>query len=214
MGVRVSGQSGRRLGTPALAAALVLGAWLVHDGSTGGLPPTPSVAEALGAGPSRHALTGIPMKASAPTRVRIPALDVDAPVTGVGLDTGGHLATPPDDQRNLAGWYRDGVTPGQTGTALLVGHVDIASGPAVFYGLGALHRGDRIDVARRDGSTAYFLADAIEVYPKTAFPDRQVFGQARDPELRLITCGGGYTEGEGYRGNVVVYAHLTGSRRA
>lgn len=154
------------------------------------------------------------MTASGPSRIKIPTLGVDAPVTGLGLDPEGHLATPPDGDRNLAGWYRGGVTPGQTGTALMAGHVDTASGPAVFYGLGALHRGDRIDVLRQDGSTAWFVTDAVEVYAKSAFPDRQVYGRAADPQLRLITCGGTFTKGQGYQGNVVVYAHLIGSRRA
>ncbi len=199
--------------TVTLGAAMVLGAWLVQDGSGPGLPPSPAAAEALGAGPARAALSGTPMGASPPARIRIPALGVDAPVTALGLDPEGHLATPSDQDRNLAGWYRGGVTPGQSGTALMVGHVDTAGGPAVFYGLGALHRGDRIDLARQDGSTAYFVADAVEVYAKTAFPDRQVYGRAADPQLRLITCGGAFAKGQGYQGNLVVYAHLVGSRR-
>ncbi|WP_051965988.1 class F sortase [Kitasatospora mediocidica] len=193
---------------------MVVGAWLVQDGSGPGLPPAPTAAEALAAGPARAALSGTPMAASAPTRIRIPAITVDAPVTGLGLDPEGHLATPADHDRNLAGWYRAGVTPGQSGTALMAGHVDTADGPAVFYGLGALHRGDRIDVSRQDGSTAYFVVDALEVYDKSAFPDRQVYGRAADPQLRLITCGGAFTKSRGYQGNLVVYAHLAGSRRA
>ncbi|MFE9428080.1 class F sortase [Kitasatospora sp. NPDC006697] len=210
MGARRSPWTGAAL----LGAAVVLGAWLVQDGSRGGQPPAPSPAEALGAGgPRPAALSGTPMGASAPVRISIPAIGVDAPVTGVGLDGEGHLATPSEQDRNLAGWYRGGVTPGQKGTALLAGHVDTAEGPAVFYGLGALHRGDRIDVARADRSTAWFMVDAIEVYPRTAFPDKQVYGQAPDPQLRLITCGGDYRKDTGYQGNVVVYAHLTGHRR-
>ncbi|WP_280725763.1 class F sortase [Kitasatospora sp. MAA4] len=192
---------------------MVVGAWLVQDGSGPGLPPSPSAAEAPAAGPARAALSGTPLAASAPTRIGIPSIGVDAPVAGLGLDPDGHLATPSDQDRNLAGWYRAGVTPGQSGTALMVGHVDTAAGPAVFYGLGSLHRGDRIDVSRRDGGTAYFVVDALEVYAKTAFPDRQVYGRAADPQLRLITCGGAFAKGRGYQGNLVVYAHLVGSRR-
>ena len=44
------------------------------------------------------------------------------------------------------------------------------------------------------------------------FPDAKVYGAATRPELRVITCGGGYSRTTGYQGNVVVYAHLTGSR--
>lgn len=65
---------------------------------------------------------------------------------------------------------------------------------------------------RRDGGTALFSVDAVEVYDAKAFPDEKVYGAASRPELRVITCGGGYSRTTGYRGNVVVFAHLTGTR--
>lgn len=65
---------------------------------------------------------------------------------------------------------------------------------------------------RRDGSTAVFAVDAVEVYEARDFPDDKVYGAAHRPELRVITCGGGYSKTTGYQGNVVVFAHLTGSR--
>jgi len=94
----------------------------------------------------------------------------------------------------------------------VAGHVDNAEGPAVFYDLGALAKGHTIEVDRRDGSVAVFTVDAVEVYDARAFPDEKVYGAADRPELRVITCGGGYSKKTGYRGNVVVFAHLTGSR--
>jgi hypothetical protein len=94
----------------------------------------------------------------------------------------------------------------------VAGHVDNADGPAVFYDLGALTKGRTIEVDRRDGSVAVFTVDAVEVYDAGAFPDQKVYGAADRPELRVITCGGGYSKQTGYRGNVVVFAHLTGSR--
>jgi len=39
-----------------------------------------------------------------------------------------------------------------------------------------------------------------------------VYGAADRHELRVITCGGGYSRSTGYAGNVVVFAHLTASR--
>jgi hypothetical protein len=90
--------------------------------------------------------------------------------------------------------------------------VDNADGPAVFFRLGALKRGAVVEVDRRDGRTAVFTVDAVEVYDARDFPDAKVYGTATRPELRVITCGGGYSRATGYRGNVVVFAHLTGSR--
>ncbi|MGG8406196.1 sortase domain-containing protein, partial [Streptomyces sp. 12297] len=98
-----------------------------------------------------------------------------------------------------------------TGTAVVAGHVDHAGGRAVFYELGALRRGAAIEVTRGDGRTAVFTVDAVEVYGAKGFPDRKVYGPAARAELRVITCGGGFSPRTGYRGNVVVFAHLTGT---
>ncbi|WP_431678825.1 class F sortase [Kitasatospora sp. KL5] len=192
-------------GTLAAAAALVLGAWMLHGGRI--LPPLPTAGQgvdALGA----PIVVAPPMPRSAPTRVRIRAAGVDAPVTGLALDADGSLEPPPEDDDNLAGWYAAGTAPGESGTAVLAGHVDTGSGPAVFYRLGTLHRGDQVEVVRADRSTAWFAVDGVEVYPKKDFPDRKVYAAAPNAQLRLITCGGGFTHRDGYDGNVVVYAHL------
>jgi hypothetical protein len=79
-------------------------------------------------------------------------------------------------------------------------------------GGGALRKGSTIEIGRRDGSTAVFTVDAVEVYAARNFPDDKVYGAAPRPELRVITCGGGYSKSTGYQGNVVVFAHLTASR--
>ena len=95
-----------------------------------------------------------------------------------------------------------------------VAHTDTGSGPAVFYRLGALHRGDRVEIVRADRSVAHFAVDGVEVYPKEDFPDRKVYAAAPNAQLRLITCGGGSTRQDGYDGDVVVYAHLVRSGTA
>ncbi|MGV9555094.1 class F sortase [Streptomyces sp. NPDC003401] len=191
------------------AVALGSGVWLLHGAGTHA-PPQPSAAEARPGGADPRAAPALPP--SPPDRVRIPSIRVDAPLTGLGLTPSGSLDVPPAERKNLAGWYESGTTPGETGTAIVAGHVDNADGPAVFYDLGALRRGATIEVDRRDGGVAVFTVDAVEVYDARAFPDRKVYGAAARPELRVITCGGGYSRATGYRGNVVVFAHLTGSR--
>ncbi|MFJ2579788.1 class F sortase [Kitasatospora aureofaciens] len=198
-------------GTLAAGAAIVLGAWLLHGGGTGAPPPAPAAGQAL----SGFAPVSVipPLGPSAPTRIRIPAVRLDAPVTGLGLDADGHLQAPPVTDRNLAGWYRDGATPGQRGTAIIAGHVDTKTGPAVFYHLGALHRGDRIEFVRADGATAVYQLYAIEVHDRKDFPDDRVYRQADDAQLRVITCGGAYSEEHGYEGNVVAYGFLADTTR-
>ncbi|MFI9149531.1 class F sortase [Streptomyces sp. NPDC053367] len=202
------------------ATALCTGAWLLHSGTARHAPPQPSAAEAAGSAQDGGTAqdSGAPGSAPAlppspPDRIRIPAIRVDAPLTGLGLTPSGSLDVPPAEKKNLAGWYEAGTTPGETGTAIVAGHVDNADGPAVFYALGALRKGSRIDVERRDGSTARFTVYAVEVHQARDFPDRRVYGAAPRPELRVITCGGGYSRATGYQGNVVVFARLTGSVR-
>lgn len=201
--------------------ALCSGAWLVRGGGERHAPPQPSAAQArtqpTGAGstdPGSSAVsesTAPTLPPSPPLRIRIPAIGVNAPLMGLGLTPTGSLDAPPAEREDLAGWYEAGTAPGETGTAIVAGHVDNADGPSVFYRLGALEKGGAIEVERRDGSTATFTVDAVEVYDTDHFPDEKVYGAAPRPELRVITCGGRYSPRTGYEGNVVVFAHLTGS---
>ncbi|MFB0617317.1 class F sortase [Streptomyces sp. AGS-58] len=205
-----------RLGDTAIAAVTVValgsGVWLLDGGTGRRTPPQPTAAEGR-PDPRGERLAAPALAPSPPVRIRIPAIRVDAPLTGLALTRSGNLEAPPAGRKNLAGWYEAGTVPGEAGTAVVAGHVDNTDGPAVFYDLGALKRGATVEVDRRDGSVAVFTADAVEVYPSRGFPDAKVYGAAPRPELRVITCGGGYSRTTGYQGNVVVFAHLTGSRR-
>ena len=208
MGAEPAASRPRRLGA---AVLLVLGVALVGHGLPAGAPPQPIAADSV-AGAEMADIPGAPaMSAAVPVRIKIPSIGVDAPLTALGLTDDGRLDPPPEDQPKLAGWYAGGPAPGATGPAVIAGHVDNTHGPAVFYGLGSLQDGATVDVQRGDGRTAEFTVDGVEVYPASAFPDRLVYGSTRYPELRLITCGGGYTKATGYLGNVVVFAHLTSS---
>ncbi|MFJ8665446.1 class F sortase [Streptomyces sp. NPDC093600] len=198
-----------------IAVAACVGIWLVQNGSENVTPPVPSAAQAFAAGPNQHTdAAADPLPPSAPVRLRIPEIDVDAPVMGLGLGAGGSLDVPPEGDRNIAGWYEEGTPPGAKGTAIVAGHVDNARGPAVFYALGALKKGNRIEVDRQDGRTAVFTIDAVEVYDNKDFPDEKVYGERDRAELRVITCGGGFSAKSGYQGNVVAFGHLIGVREA
>nr|WP_251061161.1 class F sortase [Streptomyces sp. ISL-100] len=151
-----------------------------------------------------------PLPASPPLSVAVPAITIESPIIGLGLDPAGHLAAPQVDNPRLVGWYRDGPTPGEAGTSLLVGHRDTRTGPAIFLNLNALVPGDVVHVVREDRRTAVFTVDAVRTYKKEAFPDAEVYGaKAGRPELRILTCGGAFDKKKGYASNVVVFAHLT-----
>ncbi|MFF9344450.1 MULTISPECIES: class F sortase [unclassified Streptomyces] len=201
-----------------LALAMLSGLAMMRNGvDLAGGPPQPAAAARPVARPvvppPAEASAGLqPLPFAPASRVRIPAIDVAAPVMDVGLDADGWVAAPPPQDANLAGWYQNGIAPGQRGTSVIVGHVDNKSGPAVFYGLGALEKGQHVEVERYDGRVAVFEIYGVEVYSKQDFPGPQVYGDTGHPELRVITCGGGYTRANGYDGNVVVYARMVGSR--
>ncbi|MET9669196.1 class F sortase [Streptomyces sp. NPDC006475] len=149
------------------------------------------------------------MPPSAPTRLSIPAIGVDAPFTGLAIGKSGQLDAPPAADDNLVGWFKDGVAPGARGTAIVAGHVDTKTGPAVFAQLSTVLPGTKIDIKRKDGTTAYFLVDSVESFSKANFPNDRVYADAPDAQLRLITCGGDYDHKvKDYTENVVVFAHL------
>ncbi|MEU2021757.1 class F sortase [Streptomyces sp. NPDC016469] len=202
----------------ALALAMLSGLALMRNGadlSPG--PPQPVAAASVGrqnnapAAPAPGPVVK-PLPYAPVARVAIPSIQVDAPVIDVNLDPDGWIETPPPEDPNLAGWYQNGIAPGQAGTSVIVGHVDNKAGPAVFYALGSLKKGDHIEVDRSDDRVAVFEVYGVEVFAKNDFPGARVYGDTGQPELRVITCGGGYTKANGYDGNVVVFARLVDTR--
>ncbi|MEV5878199.1 class F sortase [Streptomyces sp. NPDC052101] len=153
-----------------------------------------------------------PLPRSRPTSFRIPSLGVEAPIAALGLDGERQLETPPVGEPKLVGWYQRGPTPGESGTAIAVGHRDTLTGPAVFAALAQIKPCKLIEVGRADGRTAVYTVDRMKVYDKASFPDKEVYGRVQRPELRVLTCGGLYSRRTGYTSNVVVFAHLTATR--
>ncbi|WP_328652384.1 class F sortase [Micromonospora sp. NBC_00330] len=147
---------------------------------------------------------------SAPTSIEIPRIGVDATIMSLGTNPDGTVQVPPLDKADQAGWYEPGASPGETGNAVIVGHVDSAVlGPAVFFDLGALTPGDTVTVRRADGVPATFTVDSVKSYPKTAFPTELVYGPSDRPSLRVVTCGGVFDQAaKSYPDNIVVFATL------
>ncbi|MFJ2814395.1 class F sortase [Streptomyces sp. NPDC087294] len=200
-------------------AVLLLGLWLWGREVTGPRPgistPATGGIAAVGRPPDIQLPPAAPpLDPALPHRVDIPDLRVQAPVTARGLDAEGAIEPPPYDQAGTVGWYAAGTTPGAAGVALMVGHVDTDTRPAVFYRLSALHPGETIRVARADGRLAEFTIDDVRVQERQRFDAQQAFGphQRGRAELRLITCGGTFDRAtHSYTANVIVSAYLTGT---
>jgi hypothetical protein len=147
-----------------------------------------------------------------PTRVRVPSVDLDAPVSPAGIDTvHGMLGVPAGIRRG--GWWRDGATPGaHRGTVLLAGHVDSAlGGEGAFFNLHRVRRGDRVEVTGAGGETFGYKVVSIRMYAKNALPT-SIYSRKGAPRLVLVTCGGPFDSATGrYRDNIVVTAAPSGS---
>ena len=155
---------------------------------------------------------------SAPVRLEVPAIGVSSSLVRLGLNADGTMQVPGDFQ--VAGWFTGAPQPGQLGPAVIAGHVDSRTGPAVFYRLRDLRPGDEVRVVRADHRVVRFQVDALASYPKQALPDDAVFGATTTPALRLITCAGTFDRSRhDYRDNLVLSAtrvadgHGTGASR-
>jgi hypothetical protein len=139
------------------------------------------------------------------TTVDIPAIAVHAALDRLAIGAGGVLEKPP--HWNSPGWFSGGTVPGDLGPAIIAGHVDSPTGPAVFWRLKDLKIGDLISVRRSDQTTVKFRVTRSVQYSQAQFPTAEVYGPTPDSELRLITCDGTYDHAaRRYRDNRVVYA--------
>jgi sortase (surface protein transpeptidase) len=147
-----------------------------------------------------------------PVRLEIPAIGVATGLQRLGRAGDGTVDVPSGpDQWDEAGWYEEGTRPGDPGSAVILGHVDSKAGPAVFYRLRELRRGDRIEVVRAGGSRITFTVDRVEQYDKRRFPTAEVYYPTLRPMLRLVTCGGVFDRSTNhYTDNVIVFASLRG----
>ncbi|GAB3562242.1 class F sortase [Spelaeicoccus albus] len=230
------GRRGRMVLSAVAVVLALVGGWAILSGfAKNDPPPQPSAAEATptkaphpssgsksrsgshqpqptGAGtsspkPPPH------LKRSKPVHLTVPAIGVDTSLITLGLDENGEMEVP--DVRKAkdskAGWYKYSPTPGQLGPSVIIGHVDSEyKGPAVFYKLGDIKRGDTATVTRADGTKAKFVVTKVVEVKKATFPTSKIYGNTDDAELRLITCGGEFNSATGHHlDNIVVYGKFT-----
>ncbi|GGX41320.1 sortase domain-containing protein [Streptomyces chryseus] len=172
-------------------------------------PPAPPSDAARSSHPAaRHRLgpdAPAALPRSEPYSIEIHKLGLATKIEEVGTAVDGAIAMPADADH--AGWYTGSPTPGENGNTILVGHLDSSTGPAAFYGLGALRNGDRITLTRRDQTTATFTVTTMTVWPKNNFPSERVYAPTPTPQLTLITCADWDEAANDYRSNLVITAH-------
>ncbi|MEU6540031.1 class F sortase [Streptomyces sp. NPDC047000] len=199
--------------------ALLMLVVLLHGGGSPASPAATAVRQPGTAGPAASGRSagssadggsdGKQLSRSRPERLLIPKIGVDAPFTDLTLAPDGRLQPPPAADTNLVGWWANGPSPGERGTAVVAGHVDTKTAAAVFVYLSDLRKGDTFQVVRADGTTASFVVDDTETFAKDRFPSERVYGDTGRAEVRLITCAGDYDRtARDYKDNLVVFAHL------
>ncbi len=166
--------------------------------------PTPSGVSTAGLGPQPLPTSNVTV-----TSVAVPSVGIKSTsMEKLGLLDNGALASPDDPDK--AGWFSDGTLPGEIGPAVIAGHIDSTTGPAVFFPLRLTKPGATITVGLSNHKTVSFTVDRVITTPKEGFPTDDVFGAVPDSELRLITCGGPYNRSvngpHGYQDNTIVFA--------
>jgi Sortase domain len=155
------------------------------------------------------ALLATVQQTARPVWLSVPVIGVRTRLVDLGLNRNGTLQVP--TSTTVAGWFTGSPRPGAVGPAVIAGHVDSRTGPAVFFWLRTLRPGQRIYVGRADGTLAVFTVTSVRMYGKDEFPTAAVYGPVPDAELRLITCGGIFDASLGsYLSNVVVFARMMG----
>lgn len=135
--------------------------------------------------------TATPAGLTHPTRLVIPALDLNAPVEEVGMLPNGDLAVPTASPWVDAGWYSQGPRPGEQGSVVIDGHLDQPGGlPAVFWRLRELRKGNEVQVIDSAGQMLRFRVTDVQYYTPQNAPLQAIFGNSSGKYLNLITCAG------------------------
>lgn len=127
-----------------------------------------------------------------PTELFIDRIAVRAPIEPVGMtDTAMDVPTRADS----VGWYERGIRPGDTGSAVLAGHVNWMGGKdAVFSRLHLLQVGDIIGVLNNYGVMNYFIVRETKSFPFESDTTTIFTSHDGSSWLNLITCDGAWNK--------------------
>jgi sortase (surface protein transpeptidase) len=142
-----------------------------------------------------------------PLRLEIDRIGLEVAIQPLGLRPNSTELEVPNSSRAVA-WYRLGSAPGEPGSAVIAGHVDLwpaTEGP--FFRLSRLQPGDEVRVAMDDGSERRFQVVARQLFARDRLPLDVLFATDGEPRLTLITCGGTFDRtAREYSDNLVIQA--------
>lgn len=204
------GRRSGRFGALALVVALVLGL----AGTVAAQPPI--VSTRLGEMPTTGALRPGPMGLTPPLPV-VPigvqpvAIEIERAAVSAQIEVieivDGVMQDPTGPW--VVSWYRETARLGEVGNVVMAGHLDYWDvGPAVFYNIGVLQPGDRIEVTGEDGEIYVYEVDWVRNYDNANAPIQEIVGPTENESLTLITCGGPFDYANGvYLQRTIVRAH-------
>jgi hypothetical protein len=192
-----------------LATAVVLVLTLGGGSEPPAAQPPPARPVAVNPAGEQPADAVAALPKSDPVSIDIPKIGAHSSLVPLGLNPDDTVEVPPVTTPLQAGWYTYAPTPGETGPAVVLGHVDGHHQKGIFFRLKELAPGDRVSIARKDGTTVVFAVTKVHQVPKKDFEGEGVYDDTAGPELRLITCGGVFDRtAHNYVDNIVVYARL------
>lgn len=141
-----------------------------------------------------------------PTRLLIPAINVDATIQNVGVAPNGEMEVPTNTMD--AGWFKLGSSPGEQGSAVMAGHFDGINGAAgVFMNLYKLKKGDNVYIEDAHGTSLSFVVRETRLYDP-GFAE-EVFSLNDGQHLNLVTCDGVWDGAKkSYSKRLVVFTDL------
>lgn len=161
-----------------------------------------------------NAVPGLRAPGVLPVGLRIESIDLDAAIEQRQIEDG--VMQNPSGPFVVA-WYKETGRLGEAqNNVVLAGHLDYWDvGPAVFYDVGKVQPGDKIQVTGKNGAVFVYRADWNKEYMIADLDTagiQEIIGPTSNESLTLITCGGAfdYNTGE-YESRVVVRAtRITG----
>lgn len=142
-----------------------------------------------------------------PVRLKIPSIEVDAPVEYVGIIANGEMGIPkgPAD----VGWYEIGPRPGENGSAVIAGHYGGWKNgeKSVFDDLNKLKEGDSVYIENENGGAITFIVQKVQTFNPNDDASAVFVSSDGKAHLNLITCEGAWNKNSrSYSKRLVVFA--------
>ena len=157
-------------------------------------------------------------RVTAPLRMVVERLRVDAPIVELGLDKDG-VPQVPLNGADVA-WYNFSSKPGAGSNAVFAGHINWAGAIGVFGKIDRLEKGDTVRLIADDGRQfTYEVFANYDVDPSDP-ESLKVMAPTATDTITLITCGGTWIPdrsqrfGGDYTNRTIVQAKLVSSSLA